>query len=186
MKQTLKCTECGRQLSAKGHTCLYCGASHNERSSSNLTHKAGKEGTLIVSDTQVGADKLTDLPEHIQNKIKSAFRKGNNGIINEQRTIVTHQLEREQDKQMPVSMEKIVALLSKMRESFEEGTIEYSHYQRFVSNTVKDYIATLPENMRLNFVIKDIESSALADFIDDDILKDLRASVLSSASVSDS
>ena len=186
MKQTMNCPECGRQLSAKGHTCLYCGASHDQQSSSNLTHKAGKEGTLIVSDTHVGADKLECLPEHIQNKIKGAFQKGNNDIINEQRTIVTDQLAGEKDKQMPVSMEKIVILLSKMRESFEEGTIEYSHYQKFVSNMVKDYIATLPGDTRLNFVIKDIGNSALADFIDEDILKDLRASVLSSAAVGDS
>lgn len=177
----MKCSKCGRQLSAKGHTCPYCGASHNEQSSSNLTHKVNKKGPLIVSDTQVGADKLKDLPEHIQNKINDAFRKGSKDvIINEQRTIVSDHSTSEKDVQNPVSLEKVVSLISKMRDSFEEGTIEYSNYQRFVSNTVKDYIASLPEDMRLNFVINDITNSELSGYINDDILKDLRAFVLSS------
>ena len=187
MKQNIKCSKCGRQLPPKGHTCLYCGAAHNEPSSSNLTHQVGKEGAFIVSETQVGADKLKDLPEHIQNKFNDAFRKGNKDvIIDEQRTIVTAQSANEKNVQIPVSMEKVVALLSKLKDSFEESNIEYSHYQRFVSNTIKDYITTLPEDMRLNFVIKDIANSTLSDFIDEEMLKDLRALVLSSASVRNS
>jgi hypothetical protein len=45
---------------------------------------------------------------------------------------------------------------------------------------IKDYVSTLPEEMRLNFAMNELSNSELAGFINADILKDLRAFVLSS------
>jgi hypothetical protein len=66
-----------------------------------------------------------------------------------------------------------------MKEPLEDGIIEQSTYDHMTLDMMKDYISTLPEDMRLNFVVRDITQSDLCGYINEDILRDLRAFVLS-------
>ena len=59
------------------------------------------------------------------------------------------------------------------------GQLEPSVYDRMVADIVKDYISTLADDMKLIFVVNEIEGSEFSDYLNEKILKELRAFVLS-------
>ena len=174
----MECIKCGQPITTERKKCMYCGASAGTRSPSIIDHKVSKDGIMIISGTHCEAETLQDLPERVRSKIENTLRDGKNEvIIKEERTIVHDE---EQEVPVAASLKKVVTLLSKMKATLEGGTIGHREYNQMAVNIIKDYVSTLPEDIRLNFVMNDIKTSELSGYINNEALKDLRAFVLAS------
>ena len=124
-----------------------------------------------------------DLPEQIRHRFEDALGKGKEEVIIKEEITTVHDLSRsEKEDKVTASLETVLTLLSKMKNSLEGGNIGHREYNRMAFNIIKDYMTTLPEDMHLNFVMNEISNSEFSDYINDDTLKDLRAFVLSSKS----
>ena len=51
-----------------------------------------------------------------------------------------------------------------------------------VADIIKDYISTLADNIKLDFVVNRITDSELSDYLNEKILNELRAFVISTVS----
>jgi len=161
--------------------CLYCGASPGQQPSSKINVVVNQERHITVSDDQHKELKPEDLPENVRQKVEAAIREGRGDVmVNDARTVVQPSLERTSAEECALSFEKVLSLLSKLKESLDCGKLEHGVYERIAAGFIKDYIAALPVETRLNFVVNEIPDSALSDYIDDKMLTDLRAFVLSS------
>ena len=174
----MECPKCGRQISAKKEKCMYCGASASGRSPSTINHKVSKNGNMIISDVHDEAETLQDLPDQVRSKIEDALREGKNEVLIKEESPIVH--DAEQEVPVVASLERVLTLLSKMKDTLEDGKIDSSAYDRMALDMIRDYISTLPEDLRLNFVVHEITQSELFGYINEDILRDLRAFVLSS------
>ena len=77
------------------------------------------------------------------------------------------------------SFEKVLTILDKMTDSYNDGQIEYSAYKQLVVKIVKDYISTLDDNVKINFIVNETKDSRLSKYLDDEMIKSLTAFVIS-------
>lgn len=161
----MQCPKCSRQISSKTKRCIYCGASINGQSLSKTDHNVGKDGPMIVSDIHYETDTYQDLPEQVRSRVDDALRKGDEGVIIEEESTIVQVLSGS-NKEAPAmtSLEKILKLLSKMKNTLEGGNIGHREYNRMVFDIIKDHISTLPEDMRINFIVNEIGNSELIGF----------------------
>jgi hypothetical protein len=140
-----------------------------------------KDSNIFISEEQNNSVKLQNLPKPVRHKVEDAFRNGNDGVIvKEERTIVQPHLENTNEQRGALSLEKILTLLSKIRDSFISGHLENSVYERMVSDIIKDYISPMADDIKLNFVVTEIIDSELSDYLNEELLNNLRAFVISS------
>ena len=179
----MQCLKCGHKFSDQRKICMYCGAQLGDHDSSQIHYNVSEERNVVISDEQNKEVKLKDLPEHLRHKVEDALRKGDDEVIvKEERTTVQQPLASAYEERNALSYEKILTLLSKMRDSLNNGHIEYRVYERMVADFIKDYISTLADNIKLDFVVNKIKDSELSDYLNDEMLNDLRGFVLSSIS----
>jgi hypothetical protein len=177
----MKCLKCGRPIPDKEKKCIYCGASLDGRSPSKINHNADKDGNIIILDVHYETEMFQDLPEQARHMFEDALGEEKETVIaKEESTIVQDSLGLEKEENVTASLGAVLTLLSKMKSSLESGNIGNREYNRMTFNIIKDYISTLPDDMQLNFVVHEIRDSELSGFINEGILKDLRAFVLSS------
>lgn len=81
------------------------------------------------------------------------------------------------DKEL-LSIEKTVAMLAKMKGLLENGRFDADVYERMALDSVKDYLATLTDETRLIFVSYEIGDSALAPFLNAEMIEKLKVSVM--------
>jgi hypothetical protein len=179
----VECPKCKRNLSVKKSTCLYCGASLNGTFSNHKNRIDIKDKNAVIVDEKRTKVELTDLKESDLQKIEDAIREGKNEVIEKSQTQI-QEISSDWKDNTPIalSFEKILTVLDKMKESYNDGQIEYRNYKQMVVEMVKDYISTLDNNLKVNFVVNEISASELSEYLDDEILKDLRAFVISSVS----
>jgi|GEM_PF-1550671 len=179
----MECPKCKRKLPVKKSTCFYCGASldgaySNHKSRIDITDK-----NAVIVDEQHAKVELTDLKESDSQKFEDAIREGKDGIIEKSQT----QIEEissvgKEEPQIALSLEKILTILEKLKDAYNDGQIDYGNYKQTVVEIVKDYISTLDNDVKINFVVNEISASELSKHLDDEMLKDLRAFVITSVS----
>jgi hypothetical protein len=127
--------------------------------------------------------KIDDLPEHIRKRLEEAVHQGKDAVISiEDLESVFPRLETAAEQCGDVTFEQTLTALSGLRDSFNSGRLEYSVYEKMVSNVIKDYISTLDNQIQIQFVFNKIMDSELSDYLNEKLLKDLRNFVLSSIS----
>jgi len=142
-----------------------------------------EESQIVVTDDQNREVELTDLPDHIRRKVEDGIRKGHGEVIvHEERTSVLSPGGGIKEEQGALSLDKVLMLLAKMRDSFDSGQLEYPVYEGMITAIIKDFISTLADDIKIDFVVNQISESGLSDYINDDMLKELRAFALSSVS----
>jgi hypothetical protein len=179
----VECPNCKRNLSVKKSTCLYCGASL-EGAFSNHKSRIDIQGKdAVVVDEKRTKVELTGLNPSDLQKIKDAIGEGKNAVIEKDQTqIQEFSSDWKDDTPIALSFEKLIAVIDKMKATYNDGQIEYSNYKQMVVEMVKDYISTLDNSVKIHFVVNEISASELAEYLDDEMLKDLRAFVISSVS----
>ena len=179
----MQCLKCGRKYSDKRKICIYCGASLEGQNSSQKNYIVGKDSNIFITDEQNNEVRLEDLPEKARRKAENSIRKGDGEVIvKEEHKILQSSLEGMSGESGALSLEKILTLLPKMRDSLNKGHMEHSSYEKMVINIIKDYISSLADNIKLDFVVNGIIDSELSDYLNEEMLNDLRAHVISSIS----
>jgi hypothetical protein len=162
---------------------MYCGAS--------LDGAAPNFDTCITADGStigiVGGEQIriepTDLSGVDRQAISDAMRKGENHTVIDSKTQILQDHPARQETERPSkSFEEVLTLLGKMKIAYDQGQMNYGIYKRFVTDSIMDYVSSLDENIKINFIVNDIKNSDLKDYIDDDLHKELITSVLSSQS----
>jgi hypothetical protein len=182
MGVTVRCLKCGHENLGKKRDCIYCGASLEGETSREISYAADKKSNVFILDKQNKEVNFNDLPENVRHKIEDAVRKGKNEVVVKKETSVFQPHPTSAKQEHALSFEKILALLSEMKNSFNEGRIEYDDYERMASDIVKDYISALDDNIEIDFVISEIKNSEIYDYLDDKMIKDLKTFVISSVS----
>ena len=176
----MKCPRCKRSLAAKKKTCIYCGALLNDRFSNHKTRIAINDNNSIIFNNEHTKVDLKGLKETDWREVKDAIGKDENGIVLKQQTQIRTDTSTQQiDKKLALPFEKILTVLDKIKKSHNDGHIEYAYYKQMVVDIVKDYLATLDENVKIHFIVNEIQDSELSDYLDDEILRDLTAFVIS-------
>lgn len=179
----MKCLKCGREFSSKKEVCIYCGASLDGQASLQSNYIVNEVSNIFISDDQNTEVNLKDLPETVRYQVEDAIRKGNDKVIvKEESTIVQLPLASADEEPKALSFENVLIMLSKMGNSLNDGHLEHSVYEKIVTDILKDYISTLADNIKLDFVVNRITDSEVSDYLNEKILKDLRAFVISSIS----
>lgn len=179
---TVRCLKCGREYPGQKKNCIYCGASLKGEAPQEINYTVDNENNIFVSEKENREVEFRDLPEHIRHKIEDTIRNGKKKVIIKEERSVIQPLSTDAGQKPALSLEKVLALLSEMKDSFNEGNIEYIDYERLVSDIMKDYLATLDDNIRVDFVVNEIKNSKIYDYLDDRMLKKLRTFVISSVS----
>jgi hypothetical protein len=182
MGVTVRCLKCGHENFGKKRDCIYCGASLEGETSREISYIVDKKSSIFISDKQKNEVNFNELPEKVRRKIEDAVSKGKNEVIVKKETSVFQPHPTSAKQEHALSFEKVLALLSEMKNSFSEGRIEYDVYERMASDIVKDYISTLDDHIKVDFVINEIKNSEIYDYLDDKMIKDLKTFVISSVS----
>ena len=179
----MKCLKCEREFSNKKEICIYCVAPLDGQASSQKNHIVNEVSNIFISDEQNKEVKLKDLPEQFGRHVEDAVSKGNDEVVvKEERTIVQLPLASADEETNALSIEKVLIMLSKMADSLNDGYLEHSVYERIATDIIKDYISTFADNIKLDFVVNRITDSELSDYLNEKILNDLRAFVISTVS----
>jgi hypothetical protein len=180
MGVTVRCLKCGREYAGQKKNCIYCGASLEGDVSQEINDITDKEGMIYISETQNKEVSLKDLPEHARHKLEDAIRKGKKDVVvKEERTVIqAHSTDAKEEPAL--SLEKVLTLLSEMKNSYNKGHFEYNIYERMVFDIMKDFIYTLDDDIKIEFVVNDINNSEISDYLNDKIIKDLRTCFIAS------
>ena len=179
----MKCPKCGREFSNKKQICIYCGAALDGQASPKTNYPVNEVSNIFISDDQDKEVALEDLPAQVRRQVEGAVSKKNDGVVVEdESTIVQSPFATANGQTSTLSIEKVLSLLSKMRASVNHGRLEQSVYERMAAGIIKDYISTLDDDTKLDFVVNRISDSELSDYLNEKILNDLRSFVISSIS----
>jgi hypothetical protein len=74
----------------------------------------------------------------------------------------------------PLSLEKIAAMLAKMKGLLDNGRFDVDVYERVALDCIKDYLTTLNEGAQLIFVSYEIDNSKLAPFLTEDMIEKIK------------
>lgn len=179
----MECPKCKRNLSVKRSTCLYCGASLDGAFSNHKSRIDIQDNTAVIVDEKPTKIDPTDLKESDLQKLTDAIREGEEAVLEKSQTQIEEiSSAGKDDPTISLYLEKTLTVLEKMKESYKNRQIEYDIYKQMVVEMVKDYISTLDDNVKVHFVVNEISVSELAEYLDDGMLKELRAFVISSVS----
>ena len=177
----MQCSKCGRESSDKRKICIYCGAPQAGQASTQNNHIVSKKSDIFISDENNSEVKLKHLPENVRHKIEDAVRNGTGEVVvKDERKIVQSSSISESEKRNALSMEKVITILSKMRDSLNRNLVDNNIYEKMATDIIQNYISSLSDNIRLNFVVNEIMGCELSEYLNDKMLKDLRAFVISS------
>ena len=177
----MQCPKCGRKVAGKREACMYCGASLDGQPSTLKNIHVDDDHNVIIASDQQQKVKLEDLPANLRHKAEEAIRKDDQeGTSSDERSVVHATSGAAFSEQAALSLEKTLTLLSQMQDSLHKGQIDSSIYERMATDIVKDYIASMDDNIKVNFVVNGITNSELSVYLTDAMLNDLRAFVISS------
>ncbi len=74
----------------------------------------------------------------------------------------------------PLSLEKITAMLAKMKGLLDNGRFDVDVYERVALDSIKDYLTTLNEAAQLIFVSYEIDNSKLAPFLTEAMIEKIK------------
>ena len=178
----MRCLKCGHEYSGGKKNCIYCGASLEGEASREINYITSQKNNIFISEKQHKEVKFNDLPENIRHKIEDSFRKGKKDVVIKEERAVSQPTSATAKQERAWSFEKVLALLSGIKNSFKKGRMDYDVYERMVSDVMKEYLSTLDDNIKIDFVLNEIKTSEIYDYLDDGIIKDLKTFVLSAVS----
>ncbi len=79
-----------------------------------------------------------------------------------------------------LSLEKIVAVIAKMKSLLDAGRFEQPLYERMSLDLIRDYLSTMDESGRLIFVSYEIQDSELAPYLTQDMREKLKLHIMDS------
>jgi hypothetical protein len=140
----MQCPKCNHPLSDDSVSCMYCG---------EPVH-----GGAPVSDTSEDLS-IEDMVMHTMEPVKDERE----GVCEEDNS--------EAD---PLSLEKIAAMLAKMKGLLDNGRFDVDVYERVALDCIKDYLTTLNEGAQLIFVSYEIDNSKVAPFLTEDMIEKIK------------
>jgi hypothetical protein len=154
--------KCGHALAAKSETCMYCGVPRQGPGPGPAITGKSKWRHFAQSEEQKLKKGLSEHPRH-----EDASGKRDDAVI-------------AKANRDALPLQKVLALLSGLRDSYNRGDIDYDVYEQMAAGIIKDCVTALDDDVRIGFVLNEITDSDLSDYLTDDILRDLRALVLAS------
>jgi len=179
----MKCPRCGREIKLGQKFCRYCRTPLDRPFSKTRTRVIVKGEVDPDAQTHVETVKMRDLPESIQKQITGSTPADIDDVVVIKRTVTDSSIVAGREETAGPTefvFEKEIPILEKMKRLYESGEIEYPLYSRLVLEKVENYLSTLGPRDRVIFAVKRIQTSDFADYIDDHILKEIRALVLRS------
>lgn len=179
----MNCPKCNRKIPGNRKTCLYCGESlRRQLLSKNHSATSNINGFHVHSETVEKID-LSDLPANIKAEVEDAFRKGQQSVtIQDESKIVKYPLDGTADKRIELSIDDALSLLTGIRDSYKQSDIKTAEYEQMVLDIIQDYLASIDDSEKINFVVNGILDSDFMSFINDGMLKKLRGSIIASVS----
>jgi hypothetical protein len=155
---------------------MYCGAPIGD--STLLT------GSSVAPDTEDAVHARQSRPVNLDDDPASKNPQFKNGVCSDGYEIVIEQSEEESSAETTnshinvLSMEKTVAMLSKMKNLLDSGRFEANVYEHMSLDAVKDYLSTMTDSAKLIFVSYEIQESDLGQFLTEEMIDALRKSVM--------
>ena len=179
----MNCPKCNRKVPDNRKTCMYCGE-YLKRQLLSKNHSAMSNiNGLHVHRERVEKIDLSDLPANIKAEVEDAFRKGKKSVtIHDESRIVKYPLDGTADKQIELSIDDALSLLTGIRDSYEQSNINTAEYEQMVLDILQNYLASIDDSDKINFVVNGILDSDLTSFLNDRMLKKLRGFIIESVS----
>lgn len=179
----MNCPKCNRKVPDNRKTCLYCGESLKQQLLSKSHSAISNINGLYVQSETVEKIDLSDLPANIKTEVEDAFRKGQKSVtIQDESRIVKHPLDGTTDRQIELSIDDALSLLTGIRDSYEQSNIKTPEYEQMVLDIIQNYLASVDDSEKINFVVNGILDSDFMSFLNDRMLKKLRGFVIESVS----
>jgi hypothetical protein len=172
---------------------MYCGAFVADQTplAEKDASKKGKDNIFVEKDRKSSIavninvdqkvyEKLEDIPEYLRQKAEEALREDGKKHFVEYKTFST--TSPESGSSAP-PLEKILDILTHMKHRLNDGQVDHGIYRTMVIGVMKDFINSLPGDLRLNYVINEIKDSPFAPHIDDEIHNELMKYFISVASM---
>jgi len=179
----MNCPKCNRKVSDNRKTCLYCGEPLKRQPLSKKHSVITNINGLHIHSETVEKINFSDLPANIKAEVEDAFRKGQKSVtIQDESRIVKYPLDGTTDRQIELSIDDALSLLTGIRKSYEQSNIKTPEYEQMVLDIIQNYLASIDDSEKINFVVNGILDSDFMSFLNDGMLKKLRGSIIDSVS----
>jgi hypothetical protein len=138
---------------------------------------------LHVHSETVEKIDLANLPANVRDEVEDAFRKGQKSVtIQDESKIVKYPLDGTADKQIELSIDDALSFLTGIRNSYKQSNMKTAEYEQMVLDILQNYLASIDDSEKINFVVNGILDSDFMSFLNDGMLKKLRGSIIESVS----
>jgi hypothetical protein len=138
---------------------------------------------LYLQSEEVEKVDFSDLPANIKAKVEDAFRRGQKEVnIQDQSRIVEYLSDETVDKQIELSIDDALSLLTGIRDTYKQRRIKHAEYEQMVLDVIQNYLASIDDREKINFVVNGILDSEFMSYLSDVMLKKLRGSIIGSVS----
>ena len=177
----MNCKKCNRKVSVNRKKCLYCGELLDKQPQSKKNSTMSTGNGFYVESEKVDIIDPLDLAGNKRPKVEDAFPIEQNGItIQDESRIVDYPFNGTVDKQNELSIDIALSLLAGIRDSYKQGGIKPSVYEKMVLEVLQDYTASIDDSQKINFVVNGILDSEFMSYLNDGMLNKLRGSIIES------
>jgi hypothetical protein len=81
-----------------------------------------------------------------------------------------------------LSINDALSLLTGIRDSYEQSNIKTPEYEQMVLDIIQNYLASVDDSEKINFVVNEILDSDFMSFLNEEMLKKLRGFIIESVS----
>lgn len=172
----MQCPKCNHPINDTSNHCMYCGEPTGDSTLLPGSASASDTGGCVHA-RQSGPFKLEDDPVSKNLQVE-------NGVCSDGYEIVIGQTEEVSSTEATnphidaLSMEKIVAMLAKMKNLLDSGRFDANVYEHMALDAVKDYLSPMTDSAKLIYVSYEIQDSDLGPFLTQAMIDTLRMSVM--------
>jgi len=172
----MQCPKCNHPINDTSNHCMYCGAptggstllpgSSGDPGIGGCVHARQSEpvnpdddpvSKILQVENKVCSDGYEIVIEHTEEVSSTEATNPHIGVL---------------------SMEKTVAMLSKMKNLLDSGRFDVNVYEHMTLDAVRDYLSTMTDSAKLIFVSYEIQDSDLGPFLSQAMIETLRMYVM--------
>ncbi len=174
----MQCPKCNHTISDKSESCLYCGAPMAGNATARQSVVFADKNSLFVQTQETRELKIEDLPENLRGSVEEAIRQGKKEVVVKENTAISHSPENTSPKTDSLPSEKLLPVLTKMKDLLNNGQMQAADYERMTLSIITEHLSNLDDQAKLACIDPGNKDIALHQYVNEAMLKKLKSFVI--------